>query len=217
MTMTTADHMSDKEPAEQQPTRDQVRRGRRTALLLFAIGFGPMILATIMFYTGWLNPAGYSNNGVLIQPPVPVSQLHLQDANGQPLADRFGPELENADWMLMVVAGECGADCETLLYLARQVNIALGKNANRVDRAAYLGSMAGGLAERWQKEYGSMERLKSLGSRQPVWPEGISPDQQPRILLVDPFGNIMMHYGTEHTGNDLLKDLKHLLKLSQIG
>lgn len=217
MTTTTAHPMSGKEPSEQQPTREQVRRGRRTALLLFAIGFGPMIFATIMFYTGWLNPAGHSNNGVLIQPPVPVSQLHLQDANGQPLTDRFGPKPEGADWMLMVVAGECDADCETLLYLARQVNIALGKNANRVDRAAYLGSMSGDLAGRWQKDYGSMERLQKLDNRQPVWPQGISPGQQPRILLVDPLGNVMMHYGTEHTGNDLLKDLKHLLKLSQIG
>ena len=32
---------------EAEPTPDQVRRGRRTALLLFAIGFGPMILATV--------------------------------------------------------------------------------------------------------------------------------------------------------------------------
>jgi hypothetical protein len=27
----------------------------------------------------------------------------------------------------------------------------------------------------------------------------------------------MMHYGSEHTGKQLLKDLKHLLKLSKIG
>ena len=45
------------------PTPAQVRRGRRTALLLFAVGFGPLILATVMYYTGWLNPEGISSNG----------------------------------------------------------------------------------------------------------------------------------------------------------
>ena len=59
MTSTTAEHST----RDDAPTPAQVRRGRRTALLLFALGFGPMILATVMFYTGWLNPDGYSNQG----------------------------------------------------------------------------------------------------------------------------------------------------------
>ena len=61
MTTTTADNVT---PGVE-PTPEQTRRGRRTALLLFAVGFGPMVLATIMFYTGWLNPAGHSNQGQL--------------------------------------------------------------------------------------------------------------------------------------------------------
>ena len=62
-----------------------------------------------------------------------------------------------------------------------------------------------------------MERLQPAAGKTPAWPAGINPEQQPRILLIDPFGNVMMHYGREHTGKQLLKDLKHLLKLSQIG
>ncbi len=216
MTMTMADRMSNEEHSEG-PTPEQVRRGRRTAFLLFALGFGPMIVATLMFYTGWLNPAGHTNNGVLIQPPVPVAQLNLQTTNGKPLAERFGPEHPDAQWLMLVSAGACGSSCEELLYLARQVNIALGKNANRVSRAATLGSIPADLQARWPEEYSSMERLVPASGRTPAWPEGINPAQTPRILLVDPFGNVMMHYGPEHTGKEMLEDLKHLLKLSQIG
>lgn len=212
MTMTMADEMT-----AQHPSPEQVRRGRRMALLLFAVGFGPMILATIMFYTGWLNPGGHTNRGVLLDPVAPVSQLQLQGAGGTPLADRFGPLQSDSRWMLMVVAGSCDERCESLLYLARQVNIALGKNASRVERAAWLGSMPASLASRWQQDYGLMERLAPVGDVAPQWPDGVRPDEQPRILLVDPFGNVIMHYGSEHTGKDMLKDLKHLLKLSQIG
>ena len=216
MTMTMANRISNQEQNEG-PTPEQARRGRRTAFLLFALGFGPMIVATIMFYTGWLNPAGHTNNGVLLQPVAPVSTLNLETASGTPLAERFGPDKADPDWLMIVAAGQCGSQCEELLYLARQVNIALGKNANRVSRAAALGSVPSELQARWSSEYSSMERLVPAAGAQPNWPSGINPDAEPRILLVDPFGNVMMHYGSEHTGKDMLEDLKHLLKLSQIG
>lgn len=214
MTMTMANRIPDD---SESPTPEQVRRGRRTALLLFAVGFGPMLFATIMFYTGWLNPAGHTNNGTLIQPPVPVQTLSLETASGKPLEQRFGLDKADPQWMLMVVSGHCDSRCEELLYLARQVNIALGKNASRVSRAAALGSIPADLAGRWQQEYSLMERLSPATGTTPAWPAGVNPAREPRILLVDPMGNLMMHYGSGNTGKELLKDLKHLLKISQLG
>lgn len=202
---------------EVEPSPDQVRRGRRTALLLFAIGFGPMIFATIMYYTGWLHPESRSNHGELIQPAVPVAELNLVDSDGDPLQNRFGADLQEPRWLMVVTARSCGEECEQLLYLARQVNIALGKNANRMGRAAWLGEVPPALQERWSDEYSSMERLQLAPGAAAAWPEGVDPSEQPRILLMDPFGNVMMHYGSEHTGKEMLEDLKHLMKLSQIG
>lgn len=213
MTMITADSVSGSDG----PTPAQVRRGRRTALLLFAVGFGPMILATVMYYTGWLNPAGHTNEGVLIKPVVPVQELQLMGADGQPLADRFGPDAADPQWQMIVVAGACGEGCEQLLFRTRQVNIALGKNAPRVSRAAYLESVPATLESRWSSDYGRMERLQPLPETSPAWPEGVGPEQAPGILVVDPMGNVMMRYDSRHTGKQMLEDLKHLLKLSQVG
>jgi hypothetical protein len=196
----------------------QVRSGRRMALLLFAIGFGPIVVATAMYYTGWLTPEGFANKGELINPPVSLASLKLQDADGNPVEARFGPEVEDPEWLMLVTApGLCASDCQEMLYLARQVNIALGKNANRVERAAYLEQLPPDLTNLMSEEYPSMELLTTELSVSPDWPEAVAPDEQPRILLVDPFGNIMMRYNISHSGKDLLKDLKHLLKLSQIG
>lgn len=211
MTDTTAQQQ------EAEPTPEQVRRGRRTAMLLFAIGFGPMVFATIMYYTGWLHPESRSNNGVLIDPAVPVAELSLVDSDGQRLQERFGPQLEDSRWLMIVTAETCGEDCEKLLYLARQVNIALGKNANRVGRAAWIDTVPSELQSRWASEYSSMERLSLAPGAEAAWPEGVVPADSPRILLVDPFGNVMMHYGSGNTGKEMLEDLKHLMKLSQIG
>ncbi|MBJ6136292.1 hypothetical protein [Marinobacter litoralis] len=211
--MTTADSMSGRESA----SPEQIRRGRRTAILLFAVGFGPMVLATIMFYTGWLNPEGHTNNGELLQPVVPVQALNLETRTGLPLAERFGADKADPQWLMLVTAGTCTEACEQLLYLARQVNIALGKEAPRVSRAAWLAATPAELEARWPRDYQRMERLRLMPGATPAWPDGVNPDSEPRILLVDPFGNVMMHYGTEHTGKQMLKDIKQLLKLSQIG
>lgn len=214
MTTTMADSMTDNDNESVSPER--VRRGRRVALLLFAIGFGPMLLATVMYYTGWLNPAGQANHGTLVQPLVPVSQLNLIGADGQRLAERFTAPTANRQWLMLTTAEGCAEACESLLYLSRQVNVALGKDANRVARAAYLTDLTLSRRQQLEGEYEAMELLRR-GGRDPVWPEAINPAAGPRILLVDPQGNVMMQYTPANSGEDMLKDLKRLLKLSQLG
>jgi hypothetical protein len=214
MTTTMASELPDQNDG---PTPAQTRRGRRTALVLFGIGFGPLFLATAMFYTGWLNPTGHTNNGTLIQPVVPVSALNLETLEGNPLEARFGIDQPDPQWLMIVAAEECMQQCEHLLYLVRQVNIALGKNASHVARAAVLGNVSAELSARWDQEYRFMEKLVPVSNATPSWPSGINLSVEPGVLLVDPFGNIMMHYGPHNTGKEMLKDLNHLLRVTQTG
>jgi hypothetical protein len=37
------------------------------------------------------------------------------------------------------------------------------------------------------------------------------------IYLMDPLGNILMFYENEKAGKQMLKDIKHLLKISKMG
>ncbi|WP_197685638.1 hypothetical protein [Vreelandella subglaciescola] len=85
-----------------------------------------------------------------------------------------------------------------------------------MSRAAVLGSVNDDLDARLATDYRLMERLVPARGATPAWPAAVNPEQEPRIVLVDPFGNVMMHYGPEHSGKDMLKDLKHLLKLSKV-
>ncbi|MGP4845387.1 hypothetical protein ACTXGQ_14710 [Marinobacter sp. 1Y8] len=213
MTTTMAEqHSTGGGASSDAPTPEQTRRGRRVALLLFAVGFGPLILATVMYYTGWLNPEGISSNGVLVEPAVAVSSLALTEAGGQPFADRFGPDVEAPTWMMVVAAGDCQQDCEQLIYLARQVNVALGKNQERMRRAAYLQTPPADLSG-----YPDMPLLGSEAASPENWPGGVNIKQTPQLYVIDPFGNVMLRYGSEYEGKAILKDLKHLMKLSQIG
>jgi hypothetical protein len=216
MTTTVAQQTS--QTASPKPmSPQQIRKGRRMGLLLMAVGFGPIILASAMFYGGWLNPAEHTNNGALVTPLVPLSDLQLQTAQGAPLAARFGPTQTSATWLLLVVADNCTEVCQQLLYTTRQTNIALGKYATRVSRGAALTSLPPALAQRWPADFERMERFEPLPAQTPVWPPGVEPTQAPQLLLVDPLGNIMMRYPASVPGGDVLDDLKHLLKISRIG
>ena len=46
---------------------------------------------------------------------------------------------------------------------------------------------------------------------------GIDPFAQPNMFVIDPIGNIILHYSGEVDGKKLLADLKKLLGASKIG
>lgn len=176
-----------------------VSHNRRSLVVLFAIGFVPLIIAwVIFFYFPQLMPSGTTNQGKLITPPVNAKTLGLESQIGE--------------WTLVIpVAASCDADCEERLYLARQVNVALGKESPRVKRLV-LWTDGLGPAAKINSEYPNMgsfltERVKmseTLGDLN-------------RIYLMDPLGNIFMVYSIDKAGKPMLKDIKHLLKISNIG
>ena len=112
----------------------------------------------------------------------------------------------------------CAAQCEQSLYNTRQTRLALGKDANRVQRILLSPNR---------------DLLKRLAATQPdsirllASANGIENQLAPVIktrnigandaLLIDPLGNLMMVIPAELDPGLLLKDLKHLLKVSRIG
>ena len=92
-------------------------------LLLILLGvIGPMILATGMYKLQFWVPEGRSYHGELI-------------GNGQTRAD-LGVQAEEDRWQMLVTAPkDCAVDCQQLVYLARQIQIGLGRDASRASHA----------------------------------------------------------------------------------
>ncbi len=173
-------------------------KNRRSLVILFAIGFVPLIIAwVVFFYFPQLMPSGTTNEGELIAPPVSATDVGLTGQTGE--------------WTLILPVGAtCNADCEERLYLARQVNTALGKEAPRVKRLALL-TEGMAPAGKIQAEYPDLSTL-------PVERSDLQRlGDLNRIYLMDPLGNIFMVYTIEKAGKPMLKDIKHLLKISNIG
>lgn len=180
------------------------RRSRRSFLLIAGIAFVPLTIAYVLFfYFPQFIPSGTTNKGTLISPPANIEELSLN----------------SGAWTLIVVSPSgCSDECVKALYLSRQIDIGLGKDARRVNRMFVVQELPqGDLAMRLAEEYPDVmvrETGPELQDRlRRLVPEGIDGT----ILLSDPNGNLMMYYTSEHGGEELRSDLKHLLRLSNIG
>lgn len=178
------------------------RRGRLQLLLILLGVIGPMILATGMYKLQFWVPEGRSYHGELI-------------GNGQTRADIGVPAQEDR-WQLLVTAPkDCSVDCQQLVYLARQIQIGLGRDASRASHALAIAQPLNSDYEtKLQREYPQLRRY-SLDP--PTYINGARSNDTPHLWIIDPHGNLVLRYDPTVKGKDLLNDLRHLLKLSNIG
>lgn len=189
---------------------DAVRRGRLKLLLLAAFFAAPFVLAWIAYRFEWgIGAAG--NYGELVGPVVlPDAALTALDGRRVPISDLRGK------WVLVQFdASRCDAYCERKLYYMRQVRRALGKDMERVVRLWVLtdgGAPAAALLEAAE----GTEVLRS-GNGRFAAAFGAPAQLADHIYLVDPMGNLMLRFPRDPDPSKMLKDLRRLLKYSQIG
>jgi hypothetical protein len=187
--------------SEPQPPQNR-RKGRLQLILVLLVAIGPMILATSMYKFRFWVPENRSFHGELI-------------GNGQSRAD-LGVQTDESRWQLLVSAPQaCEAQCQQLVYLARQIQIGLGRDAYRASHAlAAAQPLDADYIARLNREYPQLQRYRLELSRY----QKTAPDiEAPQLWIVDPHGNLVLRYGADVIGKDLLNDLRQLLKLSNIG
>lgn len=192
-----------------------VRRGRLMALMLFAIAALPVILASAMYFGGWGPAGGAGNKGELIQPVGAVADFGFRGPEGNPLEQRFYPAEEEPKWLVLLVAERCGEGCTAALHDIRQVHIALNRESGRVRRAVWARELPEGVLDQYPALV-PLELQSGLDSPGTL-PGNANLDQSHQIYVVDPNGNVVLRYDDSNAPEDLLDDLKKLLRLSNIG
>jgi hypothetical protein len=176
---------------------DAKAKNRRQLVWIFAISMVTLGAAYLLFYSArdggvW----NTTNNGAFVAPPLAVSEIGLVDESGVTLT-------EGQTWWLWVVAPDgCGSGCEEALHQLRQLHVLLNKDADRVRRAI----VTRGERPEAAADYPRLTHLR-----------GDHPRLEPGLYIVDPIGNLVLHYPYVDAGKPVLEDLKRLLKLSQIG
>ncbi|MBT8767387.1 hypothetical protein [Metapseudomonas boanensis] len=179
------------------------RRGRLQLLLILMVVIGPMLLASAMYHWSFWVPEGRSYHGALL-------------GNGQGLAD-LGVQgtQQEAIWQLLVtVPAECGEECQQMVYVARQIHIGLGREAGRANHALASAALPEGYAAKLEREY---PQLRRYGLDPDAYGKATQGLDGVQLWIVDPHGNLVLRYDATANGKQILNDLRHLLKLSNIG
>lgn len=121
-------------------------------------------------------------------------------------------------WQIVYIPNNCcDADCQKITYTLHQLRIVLAKDADRVSLALVLNKMCPKQdthdlrkIDFTQQQYQAMQHLIAQHTK------NIS-EIQDKIYLIDPIGNVFMYYSATTDAMNILKDLKRVLEVSQIG
>jgi cytochrome oxidase Cu insertion factor (SCO1/SenC/PrrC family) len=194
-------------------------RNQAILIILFAVFALPPLLSWYAFnYTDLGKQRSTGGHGTLIAPPRPLPAWDLVDRGGMatPL---------HGKWTLVYpLNGNCREDCLRNLYRMRQLRLAVGKNAGRLQRAVLVVSR--------DRNAVTVEQLQDYPGQLLLFPENMDGDalrslfalttgDRPfageRLYLIDPLGNLMMSYARTADPKGIIKDLSRLLKYSRTG
>ena len=182
--------------------------GRRTLLLIVAIGLAPIVASYAAYY--WFTPSARVNYGELLETmPAPVIVGTNSDGKAFALTDLRGK------WLLLIATRRgCSDDCARALYATRQARTIQGREQDRVVRLLLQPLPA----PTPPQELAAADPGLVVVSIDPHALEQLPlGDSAAGILLLDPRGNLVLRYGPDPDIRRLANDLQRVLKASQIG
>ena len=192
-----------------------MNRGFITALLIFLTPIIVITVSTVWYYSGY-GPEEKVNYGRLLSDPIDVGTLDLE-------LDYQNLNVDSMErkWMLVhFINDACLESCADLIYVARQVNVLLARQQTRVKRYIAAPIEVKPKLENFFTTYQDLNFIEVKDQSttiQEFKKNGIDPFAQPNMFVIDPIGNIILHYSGEVDGKKLLADLKKLLGASKIG
>lgn len=199
---------------DQASSNTMVRKSRWMGALILVAIFGPMLAAYVIYHSGFGIPLGTINKGDLLPEAKSIADISVSNLNGNEISLIEGKQ----KWRLLIPSTEsCGTSCQKNLYTTRQVHVRLGEKARRVERVLLMPK-----ADIVQKTSLAKDHPKlAYAVVNPIELESLLKSElsagrniYEHYYLMDQEGFIMMSYGTEHTGNELLTDVKRMLKYS---
>ena len=185
-------------------------------LALIGVFLSPFIGGWMALYVFDIKPPS-GNYGTLVAPVRQLDWPQIETRDGEILSGGFGRK-----WTLVMFAGnDCGELCRSNLFYMRQLRTLLGRDTLRLQNVLVSSRP---LSEEMIVYLEGFPNLKVIeDNRDPALYRQFNLDgvgevgSAPRLYLVDPEQNLMMHYPAENDQNRLLEDIKKLMKLSQIG
>jgi len=207
------------QPIEQQSVK-RLWLNRLQLILLFAVFAAPLLGAYYVYSQRDSKAFSTVNNGELYSQPQDLSDLPL-------LFDGDETKTFNSlekKWYLIVVADtECDEVCEKNLLTIRQLRRMQGKNVNRIVSLFVHSNLNPTVAKDMSEKYSVTSAAAIDNEAFTKWlrpfydARGQQQFDRSRIYIADPLKKLMMSYPADVEPKGFYKDLKRLLKVSQIG
>ncbi len=186
----------------------------RVQMLLILFVFAAPIVGAFLY-----KPSKFNNYGDIYTPVRPLSNITWQSDDGP-------VELESLrrQWVFMVFAnGACNQVCEDNILKMRQLRFMQNNDMTRIRTVLIHTNLSADVAQDLIAKYRPIEAYSSPADEFNDWVQQFRLDDAPdaaqddRFYIIDPTGNLMMSYPATADPNVMKKDIKRLLKASQIG
>ena len=171
---------------------------------LFLIAIFPVIFGTVLYHFRDHFHFKTLNHGTLINPPIAVEDLKIQDANKH-------------QWQLIYFPAACLDDkTQKTMFTYHQLRQILGKDSQRIDLAIVVSATcAASDTHDYRRINYSDAQYQKLA--QQIGGAGAHFELREKVYLLDPMGNLFMYYPTTENPIHIMNDLKRVFEVSQIG
>jgi len=198
---------------------DQVVDGKtlfwnRVQLIMILVVFVAPIAGAFLY-----KPKSFINYGDIYTPVRVVDNLVMQGEGGRVELDDF-----RRQWVFFTTAmGSCSKACEDNILKMRQLRFMQNNDMVRIRTVFLHSDLPEAIAADLDAKYNPIESYKVPVQTFQQWRKVLKLDNAPieaekdRLYIIDPAGNLMMSYPASAEPNLINKDIKRLLKASQIG
>lgn len=186
----------------------------RVQMILVFVVFAAPVAGAFLY-----KPTSFNNYGDLYRPARPVENLEMISPDGPVELDSF-----RRQWVLMVKAdGECSTACEDNILKIRQLRFMQNNNMTRLRTVFIHTGLSDSVAKDLDAKYSPIETYAVEKLNFDKWTQILKLDGAPieaekdRFYIIDPAGNLMISYPATADPGAIQKDIKRLLKTSQIG
>lgn len=196
-------------------SKDSLLLHRFKFIALVLIFASPFIAGWMALYVFELKPESI-NYGTLVQPVKKLQWPVMKSVTGERFENGFGQK-----WTFLLITREaCTKQCQSNLFYMRQIRTLLGRNTPRLQNVLVMTNSPNSDLSSFLGDYPNLIVIENssdiLNSQFQVTGAGMV-GSTPRLYLVDPDKNYMMHYPAQFDHYRVLDDIKKLMKLSQIG
>lgn len=186
----------------------------RVQLILILVVFAAPVVGAFLY-----TPKSFNNYGDIYTPVRPVSNLLMQGKSGPVELDSF-----RRQWVFLVTAdSQCKKACEDNILKMRQLRFMQNNDMTRIRTVFMHTDLPVAIAQDLAAKYSPIESYSVERAKFEQWTEILKIEDVPaeaqddRFFIIDPAGNLMMSYPPSADPNMIKKDIKRLLKASQIG